>query len=419
MALFWEGDDKLVIAGAPPPAELLEAARRTLGYKNISTATPHRRSHSLCDDIAEDRDTFDTLCCAMSGTPPPSLAVWGATPQLYRLIEKLRECGIPDATAAIPERTDYWTVPYLDSKSGFRDFFGSVHRDQDSPICLTEGITCCDVGTALAATVARWPRGNGVVVKADRGVAGVGLLLLPKERVRETVDPGAFLRAWARTQPLLEAGPIVVEEYVAGPVSQGEAPSASIQGFIDAQGTARVRAVAVQSLTAGGNYVGASIGRTFLPEDRAADLRTLGRQIGSAVGRLGFRGHFGVDTIRTGSGALLCTEMNARRTSVCTAMAIAFRVLGADFENTGAVSSSERCQLSALASDMSPAQAIKLLDPILLQPGTGRSGVVPTILGSLQRYARQPTIGFVAIGSDAESATALHRDAERRLMLGQ
>jgi hypothetical protein len=418
MALFWEGDDKLVVTTDPPPSELVDAACHCLGYGNVAAVSPRRRSHSLCDDIRADRRAFDRLVQAIDSSPAPRLAVWAATPQLYALVDELLACGIGDLAVEAPDRSAYWTVPYLGSKSGFRDFVANQRREPPCTMAVPKGVVYSNPDIAAHAFASRWATSNGAVAKADRGVAGLGLLMLRKDRIRETVDPGAFFRAWARTQPLLQAGPVVVEELVDGSEYGKRPPSCSIQLFADAGGHVHVKAVALQSLTETGGYEGASFGRSFLEGDLAARLRELGRQIGSAASALGYRGHFGVDTVAGVRNQLVCTDFNARRTSVCSALEIASRVFGEKFEETGAVASSAHVRVGKHPGCMAPSQAVRLLEPILLQPGAD-SGIVPSILGSLEHCVREPTIGFVAVGPDAGNAVALNKEARDRLARGQ
>ena len=74
-AIFWEGDDKLVVSPRPILEPFVEYIQGLLGYKNIVVATPHRYSTSLSLDILHDESVLSVISNYIGSTSSNGVAL--------------------------------------------------------------------------------------------------------------------------------------------------------------------------------------------------------------------------------------------------------------------------------------------------------------------------------------------------------
>ena len=102
MALFWRGDDKVVILPYSPNEFLFLDMKIALGYKNVTVIRPRTTSHSICQDIIKDVDLFEYLVKIIRDSDWPQIISWGATTQFYLLLSELRRAGVKYVATEAP-----------------------------------------------------------------------------------------------------------------------------------------------------------------------------------------------------------------------------------------------------------------------------------------------------------------------------
>jgi len=407
MTLFWSGDDKLVITPYPIDRVFVSDVCAILGYRNARLVSPSKTSESLCADIEADPELFALLVEVLRNSEKPQIVGWGATKPFYTLADRLRQEGVEFTTPEVPAVDDYWTVPYLDSKCGFREV--CTHLSRQAPdIRIPRGFVCADIDVAVRIAKSGVFSPGGVVVKANDGVGGYGTLLYSPERFRQhfDFDIEAHLYMSARLMPIFSAGTIVVEAYIESQAGS-EIASPSIQGIVDPSGRVSIACLAGQIIGPEGRYIGALISPGIFPAPLVESLHRIGHTIGEASAALGYRGVFNIDTVLDKNGLVYCVELNARRTSVKYILDVATRLFGASFADSVAIMTNERFsskQLSGCSYSNIRSLLAKLLFPIDGKP----QGVVVTIASSLAHFARIPQLGFVVIGEDITVARSIY-----------
>lgn len=171
---------------------------------------------------------------------------------------------------------------------------------------------------AVGLLAARATAGESTVLKSEHGVGGSGTTVVTPERVRAAGGARAVLRGLPR-------GPVLVEEYVAGPAGPGEPRDLTYDGFVDEAGRVHEAGGAVMDVADAG-YRGATVGPGVVPEWAEKPLLAFGEAVGRELAAAGYRGWFDVDFVADGAGRLAPTETNLRLTGPSVAFMVAARL---------------------------------------------------------------------------------------------
>src|SRR6266508_2148272 len=213
MSLFWCGDDKVVVLPRPPDPAFLSDVTRGLGYKNVRVICPNTMSHSICNDIVNDKELFDALVQIIRNSDKPQIVAWGATAQFYYFLNELTLAGANFVVPEVPEPSNYWTALYFESKSGFREFA----TREVSGLKIPEGFVCGNKDVALDAISYFSKRNKGFVLKANYGTGGFSTMCYPADQAnrgfeqlrKEAEHRMAFDHFW-------DNPPVVIEEHIPG-----------------------------------------------------------------------------------------------------------------------------------------------------------------------------------------------------------
>lgn len=412
MALFWAGDDKIVITPDSIDPQYISYVCATLGYQNVHLLSTSTSGESLCSDIEADSNLFSFLVEAINRSNQPQIISWGATKSFYKLIGRLQQKKVKFTFPDVPEPINYWTVPYLDSKCGFREVCTDLST-QASNIQIPNGFVCADINvTACIAKSRVFP--SGFVVKANNGVGGYGTLLYSPQRIKSNFNIDAHLNMSIKLMPVLSNGVIVLEEYIASQANT-EISSPSIQGRVTSKGKVNITGLAGQIIDSQGRYVGTIIGPDVFTESLSIRLRDIGQMLGLTIAKIGYKGVFNIDTVIDKDGAIYCVELNARRTSVKYVLDLATWLLGPSFANKVTIITNERfsskqllgCTYSNIRSQLS-----NLLFPINGEP----QGVIVTIISSLSHFTHTPRLGFAVIGENFKKAHSIYTEVRGLLL---
>ncbi len=322
---------------------------------------------------------------------------WGATKPFYDLLQKLEKAGGSFTAPEIPAREDYWAVPYLDSKIGFREMCAKIFSETLNGN-IAPGVICANIELAAAAIKSNYFQNDGIVVKSNEGVGGYGTLIYRQERLGDRSAFGKKLETISKLMPIFSSTPIIVERFI-NSQSQLIISSPSIQGVIRPSGKVEIIALAGQIVDNIGRYIGAIISPDAFPVHLRNSLFDLGHKLGVEAARLGYRGVFNFDTILASDGQIYFAEMNARRTSVKYILDMGKQLFGETWLNEMSLISNERFSSTKL-KNLSYLDVRSLLSDFLFPVAGKPQGVIITIASSLRAYARTPQLGFVVVGND-------------------
>ncbi|MFD8010824.1 GNAT family N-acetyltransferase [Streptomyces sp. NPDC058955] len=243
------------------------------------------------------------------------------------LVARLAETGLPwvawGRTRALGELTGRALGEdelRYESKSAAHELFARVLAAGAHPGIVLPGQWRARTRREAARLLAARARaGETTVLKSEHGVGGSGTVIVPPRGVRAAGGARAVLRRLPR-------GPLLVEEYVAGPERAADGPrDLTFDGFVDAGGRVRVVGGAVMEVR-DGCYAGATVGPSVVPAWAERPLLAFGRAVGRELAASGYRGWFDVDFVADGSGRLAPTETNLRLTGPSAAFMVAARL---------------------------------------------------------------------------------------------
>ncbi|MGW7316800.1 GNAT family N-acetyltransferase [Streptomyces sp. NPDC054865] len=290
----------LVLPGAVPPG-WIRLVGRELGWGpevEVYDGVAERGS-GLSDAVL----ARPALAGRVTGRGLP-LVPWGRTAAFARL------AGLPWR----PRELRY------ESKSAAHALFGRILAGGGHPrIVLPGQWRAGNRWTAMRLLAARARAGESTVLKSEHGVGGSGTTVVTPAAVREAGGARAVLRGLPR-------GPLLVEEYVAGPAGPDTVPrDLTYDGFVDAAGRVREVGAAVMDVVDGA-YRGATVGPGVVPGALEGPLLAFGRAVGRELADGGYRGWFDVDFVTDAAGRLAPTETNLRLTGPSVAFMVAARL---------------------------------------------------------------------------------------------
>jgi hypothetical protein len=415
MGLFWGGDDKLVLSPQPPEDKFLSDILDALGYRNVHVIWPNSTNPSLCDAIVEDPSVYALLVDTLRQSHLPQVLSWGSTPQLYRLLESLKQDGCEFTTPDIPAPDTYWLSLYLDSKSGFREVCLALQSDAPD-IRLPEAFTCGTKDLAVEAINHFWSRGRAFAAKASFGTGGFSMLAYAGEKLTRSLEwIQRDMRRRMSYDHFWDVGPVLVEEYLYGP-SGGTPAAPTIDLLISSDGTVSVQGAGLMHLRRDQLYSGIECGLGALPPLVEQTITAIGETLGSYLSEIGYRGWFDIDFVIGPDENVYLTEINARRASPAHGFEIANRFFGASW--------AKRCGIYAedhLALQGSCNPTYSIIRDYLMQMNQAEehsfARVIPTIASSSLRR-ETPYFGYVVVADNVTHARGLAIELEKRIRTG-
>ena len=401
MALFWCGDDKLVITPYPPLGIFLDDVRESLDYSNVQVVSPAKASDSICEDIVSDPNLLRLLIDTLRGSPTPQIVAWGATKEFYALLDRLREEGVEPPAPEVPTRSDFWTVLYLDSKSGFREFCQKL-RKRLPEIHLPEGFICSNKELATEAVSYFYSQRKEFVLKANRGTGGFSMLCYREPKLRrglpwlqKDIARRMFFDHYWVNQP------VILEEYIPGP--DAGTPLASTVDFLITQsgevifidaGTMVMRNLHM--------YAGVQCGLDSVEPFIRDYMVRIGKSVGNAMSALGYRGWFDIDFVVDNQKRTYLTEINARRSCPIHAFEIGRQLLGKDWSGECGLYAKDYLYLQG--SCHPDYRAIRqVIEEFNRSQGDGMTRAISTIASSsLSR--KLPYLGYAVVSSTSPQA---------------
>lgn len=372
-ALFWGPDEKLVITSRP--IQDLAWQTRFLGLPDIVNLSPATDSGSLFADLIGDDRLLANLLEYVGPGRRFQLIPHTTTPDLWAFVDLLRlKYGV---VAELPESCrDQGLRDLLDTKSGLRTLVAEAGLTRTA-CTVARGRTCTDRDEALAAVDELLSDGTPCIVKADKGEAGVGLLIF-----RPGDDASTIVQA-LKESTFYGADPIVVEEYIDRTDSDDHRPIAfpSVEYVVpDDPSREPVLTHVCDMLFDGatvlrGNVASASLAEAAWYEPFVAASTKVAQELQCR----GYKGHFGIDAVARG-GEVYMLDLNARRTGSTHVHDFGVRLLGPDYLKRHTVGNYD---FYGLPRDSTLADVLARLGPLVRAPGQADSGVVPCELSGL------------------------------------
>ena len=336
LGLFWSEGASALISPIEIDDALVRYVDRLFKRRPTTVYTLQTYERDLAADTAADdrimADIFDSLR-GEEGV----IRAWGVTPGVYELLESLNRAGMRADTSEIPPPASSWTVEYLDSKVGFRDFVMDGGTLSDL-VRLPDGVTCSSVDEVVECVIQALVSCESKVVRANFGCAGSGVIVMESGRTwngRE--DMTAYLNArMAKKAQLFAEGPYLVDDYVAPREGTGNTSYGAtfVESFVGCDGSIRILGLGCELRVEDNHYVGAEMGLDSWPPNAAEVLERPVKEICRAASRLGYRGHLGVDFLWDEQDRPVAIEINPRRCSEASVYEIAQVLCGQNWSSS-------------------------------------------------------------------------------------
>lgn len=418
VALFWEGDDKLVVSPKPMDSIFVAYIKDLLGYRSITVVSPQRCTTELSMDILRDESVLSAIGSYVNLNGVTYLRPWGATKQMYLLADEITNRGLRLSFDELPKRNDYWSCTYIDSKIGFREMCVGL-QDKTPSIRIPRGFTCDSFANSLE--VLRWFHAKRVpcVLKASSGVGGYGNVFLREELLHQPFEQvEKFVCEATKTLPYFRTGAAIVEEMISPAAPQGMsspacARSVFLSGLVQANGELKIVGGGTDIRDSQCNYAGAEIGKENLLDAVADVAKTVMYEMGNTIAGYGYRGHWGVNFI-VSTATPVAIELNARRCGESHAYAIAERLYGATWmSDCYAITRLPiRVQVEPSVSIGSALHAFERTNRRCKKRGIL---AVPTQVSWLCQAS--PGLGYVILGTSQEAVRAVERDLHVELAI--
>ncbi|THA86836.1 GNAT family N-acetyltransferase [Streptomyces sp. A0592] len=299
LAAFYSPCPSALVLPRAVPAGWTDLVGRQLGWTGVEVYDGLvERGPGLVDAVR----ARPALAARLTGSGEP-LVPWGLT----------RPFGL---LAGRPWRSGEL---HYESKAAAHGLFERILAEGGHPgIVLPAQVRAATRWAAARLLAARARAGKSTVLKSEHGVGGSGTTVVTAGQVRAAGGARAVLRRLPR-------GPLLVEEFVAGPPDPGAARDLTYDGFVDAAGKVHEVGAALMDVTAGA-YRGATVGPGAVPEWAEKPILAFGAAVGGELAASGYRGWFDVDFVADSAGRLAPTETNLRLTGPSIAFMVAARL---------------------------------------------------------------------------------------------
>lgn len=386
-----EDADILFVSPIGISDDFLTYFRSVCGNKTVRVIVPKKHSGVLSADVLEDELIMQALIDAANSSRRLTLTSYATTLQFLKLIAELRKRGLTVFTPEAPEEEDAWTVNFYGSKSGIRQFAqqsGSVEPDFQ----MANGLICVGIDDASKIAANKYLKEHGVVLKTNKGHAGMGLLILREGELPDTYQEcEKAIRKLLKKESYWDKFPIIIESLIqVNPAIAGGFPNVEFK--ITKSGRVELLYVCGMRMSAEGIFGGVEISDEAMPERIATQIVDTGFFIAERYATAGYRGYFDVDFMVAKNGQLYITESNVRSTGGTFVYALAVKLAGRDFMHVSYILSNNSRDISAIGNPTFSTLHTRL-ESILYQKTTGEG-----ILLMSENLLRMRKFAYTIIG---------------------
>ncbi|MEK7593038.1 MAG: hypothetical protein AAB508_06695 [Patescibacteria group bacterium] len=353
--------------------EYLEYFQQIVGRKSLTILPTQYHSGVICEDILNDDRIMAALIDAANSSRRLTITSYATSPQFLKLMQALRERGITVYTPEAPEEDDAWTVNFFGSKSGIRQL-SQQSSSVEPDFQMAGGVVCFGIDDAAKIAARRYIKNNGVVLKTNKGHAGMGVVIfregdLPME-YRECVK--AILSLFQK-ESYWSRFPIIIEELIfINQTIGGGYPN--VEYKILKTGKIELLYYGGMRMSKEGVYKGMEIHNDAISDQITARVVDTGFYIAEQFASSGYRGYFDVDFVAGKNGKLYVTESNVRSTGGTFVHTLAQRYYGKDYMYAAYILSNNSYDVAHLKNPSF--KSVKtLLTPILFDRET-KEGLV-------------------------------------------
>jgi len=380
--------------------------------------TPQRYSTELSTDILGDESVLVKISEYVNAQRVGYLQPWGATPQIYSLVDEFKTRNIRIISEELPDRNAYWSCNYIDSKIGFRELCVKLQRLCPN-IQIPRSFICDSFASAME--ILKWFHMNKIpcVLKSSSGIGGYGNVFLWSEMLMQPFqEVEMYVLETIKALPYFKSGAAIIEELI--PTSetfrtsthQGCSNSIFMSGLILPNGKMKIVGGGTDMRDSQCLYIGAEIGKYNPLDDFIFFIKPAMYQIGETIAEYGYRGHWGVNFMISREGIPIAIELNARRCGESHAYALAERIYGEDWMSSCSAITRFPFQVQ-IECDVTTSSILRAFEKT--NTSWKRKGVwtIPTQVSWLQQP--NPGIGYVVLGTDKDIVKSVEQELQENL----
>jgi len=310
-ALFWEGDNKVVVTPRPFDRLWMDDMCQWLGWHNVENICPQTTSYHICDDIMADRSIITDLHRRISAAESVKLASWGSTLGMNRLLENLQRAGNVYAPELLPDdRFDLGLK--FDSKSEFRKLCEPLIAKHPQ-LRIPEGSVCESQAELHQVVTEKFLNvSRPFVIKSGYRSGGSGVLIFRPQDLdkKKTEVIHQEIDQWLSVSDFFPP-PYIVEEFIRN--DEHISSQLSYHGLVHPNGSVEKLGINGMLIEKEG-YKGALIGDLLDPK-YLQEVNEIANIIGAAMAEQGYQGRLNIDYVVSESDELYTIEINAGRRS--------------------------------------------------------------------------------------------------------
>ncbi len=347
--------------------------KELFGNRRITILTTAIHSGAICDDILHDEAVMKKLIEVANSSQRLTITSYATTPEFLRLMRELRSRGLTIYTPEAPEEEDGWTVNFYGSKSGIRQL-AQQSQNAEPDFQMANGLICVGIEDAAKIAAKRYIKENGVVIKTNKGHAGMGVVIFrPGDLPLDYLSCEQKIHSLLKEEAYWNKFPIIIEDFIQiQPAIGGGNPNVEFK--ILKNGRVEFLYYCGMRMTRDGIFSGVEIHNEVVSDRIGAQMVDTGFFVGEKYAAAGYRGYYDVDFVAGKNGQLYVTESNVRSTGGTFIYEIALRFFGKDFMYTTNILSNNSYDIS----DLKPqtfAGIRRKFEPILFNKTT-REGLI-------------------------------------------
>jgi len=365
----------------------------------------HQKKHTglLSLEIAKS----DLLTDVLKDNSKLSIISYCASTQIYELQKKLSVENKKVSFSEIPKEEDFWVVDFFGSKSGIRQLKDQSLRQMQFE--LPRGLVTHGIKNASSIAAQIYCREKSVVIKTNKGHAGIGVLLfkqkdlpndfnLCKEAIFEKLSEEAY---WDKF-------PIVIERYIDVDFKVGGGYP-SVEFYINEQGKIKYLYYCGMRMSSQGNFQGVEINEDVLSSKYKNQLIKIGKEIAKEYSKRGYRGYFDVDCLVDKKGKMWITETNLRHTGGTHVYLVAKKLFGPNFAKKVYILSTDLFTIPN-TKRFTFKEIKEILNPLLIT-NSNKFGIVITEVNLLSTG----TFGYIIFGKNKKHAIKIEDQMKSKL----
>lgn len=405
------GEDRIVlITPAKISPEFIEYFKSLFGKKKqIEIIVPSFHSGKICEDIIKDEKVVNDLIRIANSVKKLTLISYTNSPYFFNLIRFLKSRGIEVYTPEAPSEEDAWTVNFFGSKSGIRQV-AQMGSAKEPDLIMPEGVIVSGIADAAKIAAKKYIKENGVVIKTNKGHAGMGLMIFrPGDLPASYEEANAEILKRMQEDAYWEKFPIIIESLVR--VNQNMAGGfPNVEFKIQKSGKIEFLYFGGMRITKDGVFKGMEINDSVLDDRIETQMIDTGFYIAEQYAANGYRGYFDVDFIAGKNGKLYVTESNVRMTGGTHVHAIAEALFDKDYIYDTYIISNNIYSLPKKGKKYDFAYVKEALKPILFNKKTKEGLIV-----AFENLLKQNKLGYVIFGKNKKRALEIESKMEALL----